>query len=159
MPVLRNRTNNLWQVLVWVRHAILKVIGEEDRSLLLPNVGLSALDVLRHITLALPVVDIEIFALGYRDRVRQGTPNKVAQSWSSRSCVDNGNTLSNLNGTQARRPKVCHAEDEVCSSKVFNESIPTTVQISLLHIDALSSESLRCRPGQIASESSDLIGF
>lgn len=64
MPALWSQTNILWQILVRVRDAVLKVVEEEHRGRLLPKLGLFTLDVLRHMTLALPVMDMEISALG-----------------------------------------------------------------------------------------------
>jgi hypothetical protein len=130
-----------------IRHAVLKVVREQDLDRLSPQLRFRILNILRHIRLTLPMENIDKLSPRQFFPIWQGGPNEVLELRKLRGDVNDPFTLLGLNGRRHALPEIRHRVDDVGA---FESALQTfgIVEVRLDEFDALVGEFLafgRCR--------------
>lgn len=135
LPYLR------WKIHRRICQAVLKIIREQELDRLGPQFRLRFLDILCHVCFALPVENVDIFAVGKPFAVWQGCPDEVLKL--RKSCGDIGNALAllELYGCRHTLPEICHGVDDVCSFKGTFKAIGV-IEVGLDDFDTLFGQLL-----------------
>lgn len=140
-----------------VSQAILKVVGEQNRCRLLPKLGLLLLDVLRHVCLALPVMDMVESSLRKLHRIRESAPDKVLQCRNLGSSISQRLALGNLDDFGSRSPEISQGEDDACSGKDLFQCLRAVIEICSLNIHPLCRKLQSSGLGDITRETLNTI--
>lgn len=147
----------MWQIPPRVSQAVLKVVGKQNGRRLLPKLRLLLFDVLGHVCLALPMVDMVEPSLGKLHRIREGAPDEVLQRRDLGSSIGQSLALGDLDDFGSRSPEVSQGEDDAGSGKDLFQCLWAVVEVCSLDIYPLCRELQSSGLGDITRETLDTI--
>lgn len=120
---------------------------------------MSALDILRHQTLPLPMMHVEEFPARQSHRVRKGTPEKVLERGDVGRGVGDRLALRDLRVCGLRLPEVRQGKYHVGAGEGGGECVAAAVQVGAVELGSKLSQGFCSWLFGVAREGSDVIGF